>query len=447
MRSRFRKAIVLVASLVLLASACGDDDDETSDTSSVGTQTEGTEPGGTQAEGTEAEGDGEITLKVMHWSDAMSSESEWWNEILDGFTELHPNVTIENNFVPFAQYLPTLEATIAGNELPDVFWGHVKVAELGRGGLAVAYEDVMDDELLGQLYPGPERQFTFDGHLYAMPWTSQIFGLFVNPAIMEELGVEPPETWDELIEIAGPLNEAGYIPVAWGNQEASTCPDFVLPLVTQYGGDVYALDDLTDPSVSWDSEPVVKALALLQKLAENKVFMPGINGVTEQQGFQVWLQGRAAMFYSGSWQPAAIEEQAPDELAESYTVEKVPALTADDVHWTGNGSGEGWVTKANSPNTEMALEFVRYLLGPDAYAKHITEAQNMPSITSGAQYLENPIVQEMTSWVETDGANHILFGQGSWEALSAVCSSILDGSITPEAGATKIQADVEATRD
>lgn len=387
-----------------------------------------------------------VTLRVMHWTDRMTNESEWWTAILDGFLETHPNVTIENNFVPFAQYLPTLEAMIAGEELPDVFFGHVKVAELGRAGLAVNYSDVLGEEFTSQFYPGPTRQFTFDGNLYAVPWTSQMFGIFVNPAIMEEVGVEAPETWDELVEISAAINEAGYIPLAWGNQAANVCPDFVLPLITQYGGDVYALDDLSDPDVSWDSEPVVNALALLQRLAQNNVFMPGINGVTEEQGFQVWAQGRAAMFYGGSWYPGIIMEQAPEELASSYQVIKNPALTADDIHWSGNGSGEGWVVRADSPNTELALEFVQYLMSPEVYAQHITATQNMPSMPAGLEQVENPVVQEMTNWLSTDGANHILFGQGSWEAVSGVCSSILDGSTTPEEGAATIQAEVLATR-
>ena len=70
----------------------------------------------------------------------------------------------------------------------------------------------------------------------------------------------------------------------------------------------------------------------------------------------------------------------------------------------------------------------------------------MPSGPAGFDALVNPFVQEMTGWLETDGTNHILFGQGSWDAVSGVCSSILDGSTTPEEGAAQIQADVLAAR-
>ena len=51
----------------------------------------------------------------------------------------------------------------------------------------------------------------------------------------------------------------------------------------------------------------------------------------------------------------------------------------------------------------------------------------------------------MTSWIE-DGTDHILFGKGSWDAVSNTCQGILDGSVTPEAGAAQIQKDIMASR-
>ena len=37
---------------------------------------------------------------------------------------------------------------------------------------------------------------------------------FYNKNIFEEVGVQPPKDWDELIEICAKLKEAGYIPLA-----------------------------------------------------------------------------------------------------------------------------------------------------------------------------------------------------------------------------------------
>lgn len=389
----------------------------------------------------------DTTLHVMSWEPMQTAGTPWWDKITAGFEAKHPGVKIETNFVPFNQYLTTLAAMTAGNSLPEVFYGHVKAAELGRAGLAVNYRDVVDDAFLKQFYPGPLRQFTFDGSaVYALPWTAQIFGLFANDRIMKELNLAVPDTWDELIAMAPKIREAGLTPVAFGNLARNVCPDFLLPLIAQYGGDVYALDDLTAPGLSWESKPVVDALTLLQRLAKARVFLDGVNGIDERPAWQIAYQGRAAMLYTGSWAPAVFEAEATKDWVDNYSVHKVPAVTAGGVHLTGDGSGEGWVVNAKSPAKDLAIAFVKYMFSPEVYDDHITGLGGFPAMPSARDKVTNPKVREMLTWMDTDGADHILFGAGSWDAVSNVCQGILDGSVEPAAGAAQIQADVMATR-
>src|SRR5262245_13505517 len=116
----------------------------------------------------------DTTIHVMSWEPMQVAGTEWWDKITSGFEAQHPGVKIETNFVPFNQFLTTLAAMTAGGSLPELFYGHVKAAELGRAGLAVNYKDVVDQAFLKQFYPGPMRQFTFDGSdIYALPWTAQ----------------------------------------------------------------------------------------------------------------------------------------------------------------------------------------------------------------------------------------------------------------------------------
>lgn len=390
---------------------------------------------------------GPVTLKIMHWNTAMVEQTPWWKDVLDGFKAKYPNVSIENNFVAFPQYLPTLEAQAASNSLPDVFFAHVKAAELGRAGRTVNYKDIFNADFFKQFYPGPLKQFTFDNDkVYALPWSAQSFGIYVNNKIMKDLNLQPPDTWDDLIAMAPKIRNAGFTPLVWGNQARNVCPDFFLPLVTQYGGDMYALDDLTKQGVSWNSQPVVDALSLLKKLADAKVFVEGINGVTQEQGEQIFYQGKAAMLYDGSWLPPTIEQQAPKDLVANYSVVKNPALKKDGKHWTGDGSGEGWAINAQSKNKDLAIEFVKYLFSPDVYNKVIKASQSVPSMPAAMSQIDNKNVQTMTSWIPEDGADHILFGKGSWDAVSNVCQGVLDGSVQPAAGAAQIQKDVMASR-
>ncbi|HZS86196.1 MAG TPA: extracellular solute-binding protein [Chloroflexota bacterium] len=388
---------------------------------------------------------GTITLKIMHWNSQLSSQARWWTDILHGFTAQHPNVTIENQYVPFDQYLTTLESEAAANTLPDVMYAHVKAAELGRSGHTVDFKAVFPASFFKQFLAGPLRQFTFDnGKVYALPWDAQMFGLFVNDTIMAKLHLKPPQTWNDLIAMAPKIRAAGYTPLAFGTSDGG-CPDFFLPLITQYGGDVYGLDDLTKKGLSWNSAPVINAYSLLQRLSQAHVFLDGINGITAQQGEVLAYHGKAAMLFDGSFSIPLVG--APASFAQHYSLAKMPALTPNGRHWAGDGSGDGWAVNAHSPNKALAVALMKYLFSPSVYRAFIKATQSFPSMPSAESAVTDAKVRQMISWVkEGDGTDHILFGKGSNDAVNNACQGVLNGSLSPQQAAAQTQKAVLTAR-
>jgi raffinose/stachyose/melibiose transport system substrate-binding protein len=386
-----------------------------------------------------------ITLRFMHWNSALTTQSAWLRDVLAGFTKLHPGVVVEPNFVAFPQYLPTLTSMSAAKTLPDLYYAHVLAAQLGRAGLSINYRDYVPESFIKQFYPSPIRQFTFDStKIYALPVNAQTFGIFYSDKLMSQLHLEPPQTWDELIAMAPTIRKAGLIPLSWGNQQSNAGPDFVLPLVTQYGGDVYALDDLTQKGLSWNIKPVMNAFALMQHLNQARVFPDGVNGISwSPQSEQLFYRGQAAMMWSGSWFPQAVTAAAPKSFA--YSVTKLPTLTRTGRHWTGDGSGEGVAISAHSPNRDLALAFVKYWFSPAVYNLYIKSTQQFPSIPSAQNMVTDPKVRTMIGYLP-DGTDHILFGAGSWNAVSNAVTAVLAGSLTPTAAAAQVEAAVLKTR-
>jgi ABC-type glycerol-3-phosphate transport system substrate-binding protein len=260
---------------------------------------------------------------------------------------------------------------------------------------------------------------------------AQMFGMFVNDRIMKQLGLSVPQTWDELIADVPKIRAAGLTPLAWGNLARNVCSDFVLPLVTQYGGNVRALDDHTAPGVSWDSKPVIDALTLLQRLEKSGALLDGINGIDEQPAWRLAYEGKAAMLFAVSQAPKMFNAEAPK----------------DSVHWTGGGSGEAWAISAKSPNKDLAVEFVKYMFQPDNYKAYAGTVDGFfPAMPSALPAVSDPKIKTMVSWMATDGSDHILFAPGSWDAVSDTCQGILDGSVEPADGAKQIEASVVAAR-
>lgn len=96
------------------------------------------------------------------------------------------------------------------------------------------------------------EQYSLDGHIYAIPETQTFNVMFYRTDVLEELGLEPPDTWQELIEMLPTIqgnNLSVGIPTAAGSSTtttastaiASNVPDLSLyfTLLYQYGGDMY----------------------------------------------------------------------------------------------------------------------------------------------------------------------------------------------------------------
>ena len=96
------------------------------------------------------------------------------------------------------------------------------------------------------------EQYRLDDHIYAIPETQQFNVMFYREDVLQELGLTPPQTWQELIEMLPTIqgnNLSVGIPTAAGSSGsasastsvASNTPDLTMyfSLLFQNGGDLY----------------------------------------------------------------------------------------------------------------------------------------------------------------------------------------------------------------
>lgn len=385
--------------------------------------------------------------EVLIWS-WYSETEEALNKALDEFNQSQSEITVEQRVYGSSEYLQVLEAAIAGGKGPDVFGPHVHAIEYGLAGQTVDLIESFGEDFLSKFFPSTRRQFTAEGKQFAMGWMAQTFGFFYNPALFEQAGVtEIPETWDDLIAVAGQIREAGIIPWAFNNADKWLGADFFLPLITQVTDNpdlVYDLDEHTKPGVSWNSQPVIDALRMVEKLVKAKVFQDGVNGTNWDQSTALFYSGKAAMFFAGSWVPQGINMNASPEFAASYRVFRTPAWAPGRRHWCGNQAGAAWAVYAKGHIPE-AVKVLNYIYEDDRYVRIMNESFSMPSTIEAAKQVEHPIMKEMTSWLP-DGAPHILFGKGSWDAVSNAVQGITGELLTPEEAAAQMEQDVLTAR-
>ncbi len=112
------------------------------------------------------------------------------------------------------------------------------------------FDDVY--EVLEEYSPSSYEQISLDGAIYALPETQQFNVMFYRTDILEELGLTPPNTWEELIEMLPTIQDNNMtvaIPTAGGSSTSApgatvvttNTPDLTMyfSLLFQYGGDLY----------------------------------------------------------------------------------------------------------------------------------------------------------------------------------------------------------------
>lgn len=108
------------------------------------------------------------------------------------------------------------------------------------------------EEVLSHYTPSSYEQYGLDGHIYAIPETQTFNVMFYRKDVLEEMGLEVPDTWQELIEMLPTIqgnNLSVGIPTAAGSSSTTTATTAVasnvsdlslyFTLLYQYGGDMY----------------------------------------------------------------------------------------------------------------------------------------------------------------------------------------------------------------
>lgn len=188
---------------------------------------------------------------------------------------------VDDTFTPNTGVKVNVEIVEAGALLNAVLAGRGPNVVLSVGAdqpvnyaLRNAAEDITQfpgyEEVLSRYTPSSYEQYSLDGHIYAVPETQTFNVMFYRKDVLEELGLEVPNTWQELIELLPTIqgnNLSVGIPTATGSSGAaaastavaSNAPDLSLyfTLLFQYGGDIY---NEAGSKTTVDSEAGVRAI-------------------------------------------------------------------------------------------------------------------------------------------------------------------------------------------
>ena len=232
-----------------------------------------------------------------------------------------------------------------------------------------------------------------EGNLLSLPFNSSSPVLWYNKTALDELGLEVPETWQELEEAARAAVEGGYpcgLTSAW--QSWVLLENFSawhnIPFATQENG--YAG---LDAELVFNNENVINRLQSLADLAQEGVFVYGGRASAAEPLF---LNSECVFFFNSSAAYGAISTNAPFEFGQ--TMLPLDTEIAEAPQNSIIGGATLWVLRGHEEEEyEGVAEFFQYLSQPDVQAQWHQTTGYVPITTAAYElsqeqgfYNENP---------------------------------------------------------
>ncbi|MDD7928768.1 ABC transporter substrate-binding protein [Microbacterium thalli] len=245
--------------------------------------------------------DEKVTLDLAFWGNDV--RAELYNEAIAAFNEEYPNITVNPTFLTFPEFWEKRQTEAAGGGLPDVMqFDYSYLRQYSENGLLLDLEPYLG----GIIETDPLPQNILDigvvnDKTYGIATSTNAWGLFTNPVLLEQAGVEefPGGTWEDYDAWMQSVTE-GSGGAFWGGGDwTGRIQNFELQLRAE-GGNLF----------TEDGEP----------------------GFDEEQLKDFWEQG-ADIRENGTVIPQArVEELAPKGGFDS-------ALTASELTWDNFGGG------------------------------------------------------------------------------------------------------------
>lgn len=314
-----------------------------------------------------------VTIKVFsNLPDRTTGQGYLEQLIIDSYMEANEHVTIEVEALQDEAYKTKFTAYTSSNNLPDVVsvWGQPAFIDpvINSGYLA---ELNIDDYADYNFVEGSINGFSMDGKVYGLPRNTDIFGLFYNKEIFAAHGLEVPKTMDDLYTISDTLNAAGIIPCSMAGQDkwpiACAYTDFVMKTT----GDNTLLANAVSTG-DFSNPGLIQAAEEMKTLIDKKFFQTSFLSADYGTARNLFAQGKAAMFYMGSWEMSMATDEAIDESVRSQigafslpVMNNTTAKATDLAAWNGGGHA----VSANSAVKEEAIKFLNYMYLPENWAK------------------------------------------------------------------------------
>ncbi|QGN35242.1 extracellular solute-binding protein [Microlunatus sp. Gsoil 973] len=161
--------------------------------------------------------------------------------------------------------------------------------------------------------------------------------LFYNKTMFADVGVKPPETWDDIKSLVNTFKQKEITPFVLGGQDSWTELMYLEFLVDRLGGpEVFQRVENGD-AAGWGDPVFLKSLEMIRELVDMGAFGTNYSSIGYGNGSAsaLFAKGKAAMHLMGTWEFTSQQGSNPKFVKNDLDYTNFPAVDG------GKGGPEG----------------------------------------------------------------------------------------------------------
>jgi multiple sugar transport system substrate-binding protein len=358
-----------------------------------------------------------------------------WETIFANFATQNKGLKVEIEKYSDDNLWPKLTAAIAARDVPDLI-SYVQaytVVTLGSRGLVEPFDDVIKGVGEDDFFPSMRDIYKVDGRYLAGTLNNQTSSnLFYRKDLLQEAGLAPPKTWDELLAVAKATSRSGMYGTVLPYGRSSMTSTMMAMFVRQAGGNILN----PDLSVGFNSDATVAALEFLKEIFEYNP--PGAASYSWSEVLNAIVTGKAATGpYTG--RPLALILEQNPSIGDK--ISRVPYPYRKDGRPAYDCPFNSLFIPKGSANVEGAKALAKALYAKEAQIAvlHTLPGHNLPALKSVAtakEFYDNPVIgkfkPEVEGMIETTAQSRNLVKESDKHAYNQKAGDIFNSLVLAE---------------
>ncbi|MFK7691619.1 ABC transporter substrate-binding protein [Paenibacillus sp. HJGM_3] len=389
-------SLFAVLCVLLVLAACGKGNSGNADNGGE-TATNTPTSGGTAA----ASNDKEFTIRVGSWFlDDRPYQQAYMKAVEAGYKKLYPKAKIQWDITLGATFFDKLKAQFASDSAPDVTFFQKK--DWFKAG---NFMDLSNEPWVSRLSETGKKSpaVLYEGKILGVPLGSTpAGGVWYNADMFNELGLKPPKTVQEFMDVCEKLKAAGKTPIALGFKDVWTAQLFMSLWIQSYG---FASDSeygkkMYNGVIKSDDPAIQAVYRNLQTMKEKGYFNKNALSIDWPASAQLLASGEAGMIVQGPYMPGTNKDNIEKGGYKPFQLGYFPLMDDKGNTQVPVGTNASLAINAKTKLVEESKALVNLMTKQEILAPWLAGEGSLPYFTDVQVKFDYPVMDTLKQFVD-----------------------------------------------